>query len=230
MKVAIHQPNFLPWPGYFHKYALADLMVHMDTAQHVRLEFDHRNWIKIPDGSKRWIIVHRAGSNPFAQPLNRVRLANDEWRTIIQNRLYNSYHQAPYYHLYIDNLMDVLRRKWASLASLNLALINYICQELEIATPSLRLSELGVDFGQHTGQLIRIARHAGADTYLSGMGAREYLDEGAFQKAGIKLEYQHYTPILYPQLYGEFIPNLSIIDLLFNTGPEARTYLFGGPP
>ena len=108
MKVAIHQPNFLPWPGYFHKYARADLMVHMDTVQHVRRDFDHRNWIKTPEGKKQWIMVHIAGGTPHTRSLNKVSLASDNWREKLSRHLYNSYHQAPYYQPHADNLMNII--------------------------------------------------------------------------------------------------------------------------
>lgn len=202
-------------------------MVHMDTTQHVRREFDHRNWIKIPGGSKRWIIVHRDSSNPFAQSLNKVRLANDGWRTSIQNRLYNSYHQAPYYQPHADELINIINTDWSSLADLNLALIKHICSQLAIITPARLLSEFEADFGKRSERLINICRRVRADIYLSGQGSRAYLDEDLFHKAGIRVEYQDYTPIRYPQIHGEFIPNLSIVDLLFNTGPAAREYLSG---
>ena len=227
MKVAIHQPNFLPWPGYFHKYASADLMVHMDTVQHVRGDFDHRNWIKTPAGTKLWIIVHIAGGTPHTQSLNKVPLASDDWREKISRQLYNSYRRAPYYQPHADNLMNIISREWPSLAHLNLALIDYLREQVVITTPSRLLSEFESDFGRRSERLINICRYLGADTYLSGTGALAVLDENLFHAAGINVEYQVYKPITYTQLHGEFVPNLSIVDLLFNTGPQARHLLMG---
>lgn len=228
MKVAIHQPNFLPWPGYFHKYDQCDLMVHMDTAQHIRDDFDHRNWIHSPEGEKRWIIVHIAGDNPLTQPLNLVSLAVNNWRVKLSNLLYNNYHDAPYYQPYTTAIMEIIDRDWPSLAELNLALIAYVKDELGIQTPSLLLSTVGTELGHRNEQLINICHYLDADTYLSGQGGRAYLDEKQFNQAGISVEYQEYTPVKYPQIHNPFIPNLSVIDLLFNTGPQARQYLLGG--
>ena len=228
MKVAIHQPNFLPWPGYFHKYDQCDLMVHMDTAQHVRRDFDQRNWIHTPEGRKRRITVHISGANRSSQPLNRVGLANDNWRRELQNLLYNSYHRAPFYQPHAEALLGIIDHDWPALAELNLALIAYLKDALGIGTSSILLSSLGADLGQRNEQLINICHQVDADTYLSGQGARDFLDEKQFRRAGIKVEFQDYTPAKYPQIHSPFIPNLSVIDLLFNTGPQARKYLLGG--
>lgn len=228
MKVAIHQPNFLPWPGYFHKYDQCDLMVHMDTAQHVRRDFDQRNWIHTPEGHKKRITVHLSGANRSSQPLNQVSLAQDNWRRKLHNLVYNSYHRAPFYQPHAGALLEIINRDWPSLADLNLALIAYLKDALGIRTPSLLLSAMGTDLGHRNQQLINICHYLDADTYLSGQGARAYLDQKQFHRAGLKVEFQDYTPVKYPQIHSPFIPNLSVIDLLFNTGPEVRYYLLGG--
>ena len=228
MKLAIHQPNFLPWPGYYLKIHQADAMVHLDTAQHVRNDFDHRNWVKDPSGAKQWLRVHLAGSNPSIQPVNKVRLADDHWRQNLENVLYNNYHRAPHYQPYADRLLAIIHREWPSLVDLCLALTESILKELAITTPCSRLSEYDQKLGRRTERLVNICRQLGADTYLSGIGGRTYLDEDLFRQAGINVEYQDYRPVKYPQIHGPFVPNLSIVDLLFNTGPQARDYLLGG--
>ncbi len=228
MKIAIHQPNFLPWPGYFHKYHHCDLMVHMDTAQFVKRDFDQRNWIHSPDGERRRITVHLSGANRSPQQLNAVSLSQDNWRLKLRNLIYNSYHQAPFYQPHADALLNIIDQDWPSLAGLNLALIEYLKEPLGIQTPSERLSALAVDFGRRNEQLINICRHLKADTYFSGQGARAFLDRDQFSRAGIKVEFQDYTPVVYPQIHSPFIPNLSVIDLLFNTGPKAQQYMLGG--
>jgi len=228
MKIAIHQPNFLPWPGYFHKFSHCDLMVHMDTAQFVRRDFDQRNWIHTPDGERRRITVHISGGTHSSQQLNEVSLSRDNWRLKFRNLIYNSYHRTPFYQPHADALLNIIDQDWPSLAGLNLALIDYLKEALGIRTPSKLLSAEEVDFGHRNEQLINICRHLNADTYFSGQGARAFLDRDQFSQAGIEVEFQDYAPVVYPQIHSPFIPNLSVIDLLFNTGPQARQYLLGG--
>ena len=147
-----------------------------------------------------------------------VRIANDQdWREQHWKSLMYNYKKAEYFNKYASFFREVYSREWVYLSELNEYLIRNICKFLNLRTDFVRASDLDVK-GTSTDLLINICKKVGADTYLSGQGGRSYQNEKKFRMNNIKVVYQRFEHPVYKQLFGDFVPNLSIVDLLFNEG------------
>ena len=225
-----HQPNYLPYLGFFHKIALADRFTLVDTTQFVKrgpFGWIHRNKIRTPDGSM-WLSVPVHTKGKFTQRICDTMIRADQpwarkhWRAIEHN-----YRKAPHFARTAEPLRAVYEREWTRLGDLNVALIRLILGWLRIEVPVTIASEAGID-GTATGLVIELCRAAGTDTYLSGVHGRDYLDEAMLEAAGVMVQYQQFEHPTYPQCQpGDFVPNLSVLDLLFNVGPDSRAVLTG---
>jgi hypothetical protein len=218
MRVAIHQPAYLPYPGFFHKLSMADVFVIMDDVQYDK-RFTNRNRILVPQGPM-WISVPIVKSDKF-QPNMLVEINNSiDWRPDHLKKISNSYANAPFFHLYQDYLKSVYSKDWDLLFDLDFELVKAVANWLGIKIPMLRESELKVA-GTATERLVNTCKAVGADTYVSGIGGKNYLDETSFSKNGLSVVYQNYRPFPYRQRFAtSFVPDLSIIDMLFNLGPD----------
>ena len=225
MIVTVHQPNYLPYLGLFQKVARADVLVIYDTALYSKqLGFHNRNRIKTPIGAQ-WITVPI--QHATVRSLGDVRIAGTSWSLQHRKMIDANYRKAPFYGSYASELQAVLKRPWTSLAELNEEMIGVVCRWLSIGTRRVRASTLPPsESADPTEKLIHFARSVGADTFLSGEGGHEYLDEGKF--TDVRLAYDHFHPTPYPQLFGDFIPNLSAIDAIFNRGDAATAHLKTG--
>jgi hypothetical protein len=224
--VAIHQPNFLPWLGYFHKMDRADQFALLDNAQFPKGSYANR--VKIVDrlGREKWLTVPVRLSKGSTQLYNEIEIAYDQkFQVRHTNLIRDAYQKAPFFDRYFDELIALLRVRYPNLAALNIKLIRYLKEQLRIQTPLEVTSQLGENLGEKNVRNLRICQVLGADSYLSGKGARAYNDEALFASYGIRLVYQQFECPRYPQLHGAFIPNLSVIDLLFNCGPDSRAIL-----
>ena len=226
MKLAIHQPNYLPWPGYFHKMESVDLFLILDTVQYMKHEYDNRCKIKTPEG-EQWLTVPVSSPN-LGTPINKVMLAMDAdiWR-YNWKPLKNNYSKSPFFEEYKDELHEIYGKKWDRLIDLNLKLIETVRNWLGIKTRLKFASELPETTLKGTELILSHCRELKADEYLSGMGGKNYLEQEQFDNDNIRLEFQNYTPIIYPQRFGDFVPNLSVIDLLFNCGKDSLSRIMG---
>jgi len=228
MKVAaIHQPNYLPWLGYFYKIINCDIFVFLDNVQYEKNSFTNRNKIKTSQGAA-WLTVDIITKGHHGQLIGEVAINNNvswnerHWKTINQN-----YSKAPYLESYKAVFESVYQEHWEKLADLNKHIIVSICKILGIADIKfLNAFDLDVS-GKGTELLVNICKAVGADTYLSGFGGAKYMEEDKFREAGIELKYYDFKHPVYHQLWGDFIPNLSIIDLLFNEGERSLQILRG---
>jgi len=144
---------------------------------------------------------------------NEIPWRGTHWKTFKAN-----YSKAPYFLDYKDKFESIYQKEWESLADLNETLVKLICEILSIQNVKfIRASELGV-CGKSTSLLINICKAVGGDTYLSGNGGKKYMEEELFEKEGIKLKYSEFQHPVYNQLFGDFVPNLSVIDFIFNEG------------
>lgn len=224
MRMAVHQPNYLPWAGFFHKMASCDVFVLLDNVQYPRRDFCNRTRIKSSRGAY-WLTLP-VSKGPFAQKINETRLF--EPGTNLPHHLETLHHfyaRAPYYVFLNQQLRPIYEQSWEYLLPLNLALIKALAAILGISTPLVLASSLGDPPGNKNERLIYLCRQLGANTYLSGRGAASYNDPAALAAAGIRLEYQTYVPPVYPQGHGTFIPNLSVVDLIMSQGPASRRLL-----
>ena len=225
MRVAIHQPQFFPYPGFFHKLTLADAFVIMDDVQYDK-RFTNRNMILAPQGPM-WLTVPIDKSDKF-MPNNTVRVNNTlPWRDEHWKKISYSYKNSSSFHLYREYFEGLYQRKHDLLFDLNLETTRAVMKWLDIDIPVVRESQLGVS-GEGTQRLINVCKAMGADAYVSGVGGKNYMDERLFHEHGVTLQYQRYEPTPYPQRFvKEFVPNLSILDMLFNIGSDSRR-LVGG--
>lgn len=224
--VAIHQPNFSPWLGYFHKMKNADLFVLLDNVEYSKGSYGNRVKIKSRLKGDIWLTVPVLYSKGSHRTYCKVEIANRRnWQDRHANLLRDAYREAPHFEPYFSNLMDIISSSYPYLATLNIAILHYLREQLNIDTPMRLASDLTEDFGAGSERVMRLCQYFDADIYLSGRGARAYNDEAAFAQQGIQIVYQQFTCPVYPQLHGEFIPNLSALDLLFNCGPESAAIL-----
>ncbi len=226
MILAVHQPNFLPWQGYFHKMKKADVFILMDTVQFVRRHICNRNKIKNSQGDAQWLGV--SVSSAKGRDVSFIELEIDysqKWQSKALASLQHAYGKAPFFDKYYPELESLLLQEFPNLAALNIALIEFLRSVLAINTPLKKMSDLSGNLGQKSELIINLCKIVEADTYLSGQGAKKYNDPEAYEQAGIELIYQDYTPSTYPQMGESFISHLSVIDLIFNCGPESKNYI-----
>lgn len=221
MRVAIHQPNFLPWLGFFHKAEQADLLVLLDDVQFIKRGFIQRNCIKTNQGTQL-IGVPVKTKGRYFQTIAETEIDNETpWQAKLTRTLGVNYGKAPAYSALATEIGAILARPHERLVDLNVELLRTAFHHLSIETPTMLASELEGVEGQGTERLISICRSVGADEYISGTGGKNYQDESAFEAGGIHLEYTRFEHPTYPQLNGEFAANLSIVDYLFNV-PSPR--------
>ena len=221
MRIAIHQPHYFPNLAYFYKIAKCDIFVFLDTAQYVKGNWINRNKIKTPTGWQ-WLTV--PVSYMFGDQIQKVKLSNAEWLPKHVKSLSANYNRAPYARETFE-VFPILY--WLSLSNMNQSIITNISSRLHLDCIFVQASGYRFD-SVSTEFLVNITKHMGGTQYMSGLGAKKYMDESLFEKAGIELVYTDFKHPEYNQLWGDFIPNLSILDLLFNHGFEgARKILLG---
>jgi hypothetical protein len=219
MIIAIHQPNYIPWCGYFHKMLSSDLFVILDDVVLSKTAITNKNKIKSPDGP-RLLSVPLANKNG---QIKDVKTFDDgKWPQKHWGSIQRSYARAPFWKEYQQLFFPIFENPDEKLADFNLRLIDVVRTELKIKTPIIRSSEIQGATGHKEEKIINICKALNASVYLSGTGAKTYNDEKGFEKNQIRLIYQKYEPPVYQQLWGDFIPNLSAIDLLFNCGPKSK--------
>ncbi|WP_371367719.1 hypothetical protein SRRS_15550 [Sporomusa rhizae] len=222
MIISGHQPNYLPWLGYFHKMMSCDLFVILDDVLLARREVTKKNKIKGPEG-ERLLSVQVSRKKSL---IKDAALQNDfPWYLNHWGSLQTCYARSPYWEKYKNLFLPIYENPGELLADLNLRLIHVIREILEIKTPMIRSSEIPGIEGNKGDRIISLCKQCKADIYLSGNGARTYNDEAAFARNNIRLVYQEFEHPVYPQLWGDFMPNLSAVDLIFNCGPDSKDYL-----
>jgi hypothetical protein len=227
-KIAILQSNYIPWKGYFDIIHSVDEFVLYDEAQYTTNDWRNRNRIKRPDGELAWITIPVRTRNHFDQTISQTTVADPLWARRHWDKLRNCYGSAPYFHLLeakLRGLYEALSKE-VFLSVINYRLIQCICDVLRISTKISWSTDYPGGYGK-TGRLISICESAGAGTYLSGPAGRNYIDQSEFERHGIKLEWKEYRYPEYPQPAGAFAHQVSILDLLFNAGPEAPNYIWG---
>lgn len=221
----MHQPQYLPWLGYFDKIRQSDFFCYLDTVQYKKNEWQNRNRIKTA-GGWQWLTVPVKYS--FGQKINRVPINNDvNWPRKHLQALRTNYTRSAYFSRYADQFEQVYDQEWALINDLNIHLVDLIRQILGLGDkPVLRASEM-VLRDEPNDRLIDICRTLGADTYLAGAGGANYMDLDRFKQGGIKVIFQKFEHPVYPQVFGAFQANMSIVDLLFNCGPDSPGIIAG---
>ncbi|OGS24820.1 MAG: hypothetical protein A2297_07425 [Elusimicrobia bacterium RIFOXYB2_FULL_48_7] len=226
MIVSVHQPQYLPWIGYFHKIAKSDLFVYLDDVQYKKREFQNRNRIRTKT-EWQWLTVPVITKERFLQKISEVELDNtSRWQEKHWNSIKINYSHAPFFKDYREDFENIYSRKHDRLAGLNIEITAYLLKCFGISTPVKLESEFGLP-GASTERIVNICKKLGADTYFSGAGGKDYMDETLFEKENIKLVYQDFKHPVYKQAYPGFEPYMSAIDLLFNCGPESPKIIKG---
>jgi len=227
-RVAIHQPNFLPWIGYFHKISLVDTFVFFDDVQFPRGKtFGNRVKIKTNNG-ELWLTVPVLSKGDMSDFNETIINNTSAWQRKSIKTIELAYRKAPYFDNYHESFSKVFLEPYANLTDLNISLIKYLSAAIGLETSFELSSQISESKGL-TGdeKIIAILKSTGATKYISGQGAgsTRYIDEQRFRNENIELEWQNYVSPVYQQLWGEFIPDLSALDLLFNCGPASRDIL-----
>lgn len=225
MIVSVHQPQYLPWLGYFDKIDRADIFVLLDNVQFKKNEWQNRNKIKAADGWQ-WLtvpVMYR-----FPQLINEVEINNKErWQHKQQQALLSNYKKAPHWNFLQEFCRELFESRWHTISELNIYVVKKLAGILGITTPIHVASELDNFPEDPDERLISITKHFGADTYLAGSGGREYMDMQKYEAHKINVLFQDYRHPVYNQLFGDFEPFMSVIDLIFNHGSESLTILRG---
>lgn len=226
MIISVHQPQYLPWLGYFDKIARSDCFVFLDDVQYKEREFQNRNKIRTDRGWV-WLTVPVISQGQGRQNISEVKIDNEiPWQRKHLGSIKTAYANAEYFKEYFPGLEEVLSRKWEYLKDLNIELIRFILNFLSISTPISFDSDLKITTAR-TQRIIDICKKMKADTYFSGFGGKDYLEESIFARENIKLFYQDFQHPQYRQCYEPFEPYMSIIDLMFNHGEKSKEILLG---
>ena len=228
MVVTIHQPEHLPWLGFFAKVQQADVWVMLDHVQFRKHYYQNRNRIRGHRGSV-WVTVPVLTAGKSSQPINEVLISNQSnprWQENCWTSLVQYYQHAPYWSAHREALEGFYHTQWGRLVDLNEAIIRYLLSALSIEVQIVKSSQMDVR-GHQGDLLLDICRQLGADVYLSGISGREYLEVERFEKASIEVRFQEFHHPIYQQRYEPFIPCLSACDLLLNYGPNSPDVLKG---
>lgn len=218
MKISIMQPTFCPWTGYFAMIKSVDIMVLLDCVQFERRSWQSRNRIKVQD--KEHFISLSLQKAPQKTLIKNMRLLNEnKWKNTLLKTIYHAYNKTPNF----GTLYEILEKalfKFENLSELNIFLIKEFCQILRLKTPIILASTLNLDGFKRERLLLEICKNLGANEYLSPEGSKVYLQKEEaillFKNAGVKVEYFDFTHPKYTQQGSDFVPYLSVIDLLFN--------------
>lgn len=225
--LAAHQPAYLPWLGYFERIARVDVFVFLDTVQFEKNSFINRNRIKTPQGAQ-WLTIPVRSRGHLDSTLRETQIDNARnWRGDHLKAISLNYRKAPQFAERFARLEQLYSLPGDNLAELCWQQLQFWLQELGITTRLVRASELAVN-SRKSELVLDICRSLAADHYLSGALGRDYLDEAAFAAAGIEVRYQAFVPPTYRQLWGEFVPGLSVLDWWMNSGDshiECREWL-----
>jgi hypothetical protein len=219
MRIAVMQPTYLPWLGYFDLMDSVDHFVFLDHVQFVKQSWHQRNRIKYRDAAL-WLSVPVQTSGKLGQMLSDTKVLENGWRRKHLASLHHAYSKAPFWLPVNAMVTACLSADTKNLADLNMTLIRATAQYLGIGTNFVRSSNLRTS-GRKEEMLTAVCLELGASSYLSPLGAAEYLGAGAeLQSHGVEVLYQHYDHPVYPQMGETFLSFLSCIDLLCTTDPQ----------
>jgi len=229
--VAIHQPNFFPWLGYFDKLARSDVFILMDNVQFPKKGGSWLNRAQLVVNRKAtWVTMPVIRSFHGTRRINGIQINNaTPWRESLLKTMQMNYARAPFFERVFPLVTDMVNNPTDSLADYNQAAINIMAEAVGLDASKFVIgSTLKVE-GAATDLLINMTRAAGGTAYLAGGGAGGYQEDEKFAAAGIELIYQNFVHPGYPQCNtAEFIPGLSIIDTLMNVGFDGVKAMLAG--
>lgn len=225
-KVAILQSNYIPWKGYFDLIASVDEFILYDDMQYTRRDWRNRNKIMTPNGLQ-WLSIPVQVKGKFFQAINETKVVDHDWVDTHLKGLQINYARAKYFKDYKDRIFAVYEkcREEEYLSRINYLFITEICDILGITTKITWSSDYVLADGK-TERLVQLVKDAGGDYYLSGPAAKDYIVPELFEEAGVELDWMCYEGYPeYTQLSKEFDHHVSVLDLIFNEGPNARKFM-----
>ncbi|GHN00246.1 hypothetical protein WSM22_17350 [Cytophagales bacterium WSM2-2] len=224
-KVLITQSNYIPWKGYFDAINSVDIVILYDDAQYTRRDWRNRNKIKTPNGLL-WLTIPVDVKGKFFQKISETKISDRQWTKNHWETLLHNYSKAPCFLQYRDIIENAyLGCQDEKLSLINLHFLKTCCALLDIKTEFRWSSEFDLR-GDKSEKLLNMCIDSNAITYYSGLAAKDYLDVSLFEAHGIEVKWMDYSGYLaYPQLYGKFEHEVSILDLIFNTGDGAKKYM-----
>lgn len=224
-KVFISQSNYIPWKGYFDAINLADEFIIFDDMQFTKRDWRNRNKIKTKNGVQ-WISIPVEVKGNYHQKINETHIAEQAWAENHWNSIIHNYSKASCFHDYRDIFQAAYSEvPYPKLSDVNFHFIKTICKILGIKTKIRWSTEFQLLEGK-TERLVDLCRKTGAAEYLTGGAARAYLNESLFAKENISIKYLDYSGYpAYNQLFGEFVHEVSILDLIFNEGKNAKKFM-----
>lgn len=229
MKAAINQPTYLPWIGYFDLIDQVDVFILLDNVQFGKRSWQQRNRVRMPDGLQ-WLTVPVKTQGRFGQRIHEVEISEPEFWHKHTRTIEIAYSRTPYFAQYFPGLAKLLEDHSSGLlVELSVSLIRWFCAALEISTPLIVASSLNQS-GKRTELLANLCTAVGANEYISPAGSVAYLaeEENIMRQRGIDVRFQNYCHPVYRQDFDPFLPYASVIDLLFNQGPESGEILRSG--
>lgn len=215
MKVAIHQPNYLPWMGYIDKISKVDIMVFLDDVQYSNEGGHNRNLIKTSNGMQFLTVPVE---QHLGDKINQVKTKDElPWKKKHLKSIEMNYRRSPYFDEVYPIMETLLNQSYDNIAQMNAFIIMRWCSLFGIEAEFKWASDFPLESVREE-KVIDICCLLNADCYLSGNGARAYQIDDHFTDRGIQLFYQEYVPIVYPQLWGNFVKNLSALDYIMNCG------------
>jgi len=228
LTLSTYQPYFSPFPGFFYKLYLSDIFVILDQVQFPRgTTWLTRNRFKNDQGTL-WMTLPVWKKGLGLQRIDEVRICHEgRWARKHLASLKSAYAKAPYFMDHLGFLEGIFSTKSEKLIDFNLSIIRYLMGNLRIETEVVLLSELGIDvMGDRLP--VELCKTMKGSHFLAQISTRKYLNPDLFREAGIQVSFFNFPSLVYPQLWGDFLPNLSIFDLIFNYGPKARDILIAG--
>lgn len=223
-KIAIVQSNYIPWKGYFDMIAAVDEFILYDDMQYTRRDWRNRNQIKTPHGLQ-WLTVPVKVKGKYHQTIFEAEIEGSNWASVHWKSLQQNYRRTPYFDEVSVWLEPLYLRPYSRVSDVNRVFLESICRYLSITTLISNSSDYTLSDGK-TERLADICVQAGATEYISGPAAKDYVEADVFSERGIQLRWFNYSGYPeYPQLWGDFCHNVTILDLLFNCGKEAPNYM-----
>jgi hypothetical protein len=224
-KIAIVQSNYIPWKGYFDLINMVDEFILLDEVDYTVRDWRNRNKIKTANGLL-WLTIPVHKKHAVRQKINETRVSRTEWPLKHWETIRRNYAKAAAFREYAPQLEQIYREVSTDMLSeINCHFLTKLCAMLGITTPITKSKDYGVVEGK-TMRLVDLCRKSGADVYLTGPSAADYMDESAFRQAGIEIEWMNYSGYPeYRQLHGDFSHGVSIIDLILNEGQQATNFL-----
>jgi len=222
-KIAILQSNYIPWKGYFDVIAKSDTFVIYDEVQYTKNDWRNRNLIKTANGLEWLTIPVRQVS--LDQKIEESKITTNNWAKKHVATLQGNYSRAPFFKLYKDAVFSLYENKSEYISEINISFIKGICKMLDINTEIINSNELNLQ-GDRNVRLLEACKKLKATTYISGPAAKNYLDVELFKEANIEVDWMDYSNYKeYHQVFEPFQHGVTILDLIFNLGPNAKEYL-----